>query len=171
MAGEEFAAQVIRDCYEKQKAEVAAAINVISVGGKEIKTEPGEVKPEIIDTEVKVKEILPFNDEDLISRPYAFAQNAFKRQLKQRQNLISNAIGLHSRALCARQDLKIRRILCGLPEEELVREAAVVPLVAPLEVEEEEGEAATAAAIPQVKPQSSIELAFQMFKRATERVC
>lgn len=173
MAGKDFAAHVISDCYEKLRQEIRAQVirseaapkvkQETGFDGKEIKDEPKDTpEVEVSDIEAKVRELLPFTEVDLVERPYAFAQNCFKKRIEQRRNLVVNAIGTCSRALSARQDLKIRRTLCGLPDEELVRDTAVIPVALPAEGE---------ADMEVVKPQSSIELAFQMFKKATERVC
>lgn len=164
MAGEDFAGQVIKDCYAKLKQELITAAAQVKretgFDGKQIKSEDNTDELQA-DIESKVGELLPFTEKDLIDHPYAFAQIGFKKKLEARRNLIVNSIGPYSRALCARQDLKIRRKLCGLPEEELTREPIIIPLI-PEVIESSE-------TLP--KPQSSIELAFQMFRKATERVC
>uniref|UniRef100_A0A1B0FK88 Uncharacterized protein n=1 Tax=Glossina morsitans morsitans TaxID=37546 RepID=A0A1B0FK88_GLOMM len=50
--------------------------------------------------------------------PLACAQVAERKRQLERSNLIANACGPNSRALSARQDLKLRRQLCGLPARE-----------------------------------------------------
>lgn len=188
MASPQFASQVIQSSYDKLlKAEVA--VELANVENKPIKAEEPikqeGIKQEPMDevtepnlvltkeVEEKVKEKLAFTDEDLLSKPYAFAQVALKRRLEQRRQLIEGSIGRYSRALSARQDLKIRRRLCGLPEEELIDRGPPVSIVnsTVATVPEVSGIEGDESDLPKVKQLSSIELAFQMFKKATEVVC
>lgn len=198
MAGEEFAKQVIRDSYACLEEEIREEIHVQALNdfsvknefsGKDIKGEPSsdgvttnndniadapdQKKPglnlELI--EQKLNEKLPYTTTGLIDRPYAFAQVAYKERLESRKKLIVNAIGPYSRALSARQDLKIRRRLCGLPEEETVEKASAI--ITPVEtittVATDPVEGDTAQVI--APKQSSMELAFSMFKKAIGKVC
>lgn len=50
--------------------------------------------------------------------PLACMQVAQRKMETERRQLITNACGINSRALSARQDLKLRRQLCGLPARE-----------------------------------------------------
>lgn len=193
MATAQFANPIIKDAYEKLRSEIATDIQMqLKQKPETIKPEPtdGETtkikqepidettvvdtKPSLDEIEAKIAEKLPFTDADLLARPYAFAQVAFKKRQELRRQLIDVSIGSCSRALSARQDLKIRRRLCGLPEEELIERATVVVPnlnATPPVVEPAVGTADGEVDDGPVKPQSSISLAFQMFKRATERVC
>lgn len=51
--------------------------------------------------------------------PLACVQVAKRRSYLEREQLFTNICGPNSRALSARQDLKLRRYLCGLPTNEL----------------------------------------------------
>lgn len=194
MAGEEFAKQVIRDSYACLEAEMREEIHVQALNefsvknefdGKDIKGEPSsdavssENAAETTDDkkskglnleliEQKLSEKLPYTTTGLLDRPYAFAQVAYKERLEARKKLLVNAIGPYSRALSARQDLKIRRRLCGLPEEETVEKAsaAITPTVETVTADPVEGDT------PQViaPKQSSMEIAFGMFKKAIGKV-
>uniref|UniRef100_W8BQ70 Zinc finger CCCH domain-containing protein 13 n=1 Tax=Ceratitis capitata TaxID=7213 RepID=W8BQ70_CERCA len=61
-------------------------------------------------------DVISFNFERL--QPLACLQVGERIQRLERQSIISNACGSHSRALSARQDLKIRRQICNLPARE-----------------------------------------------------
>lgn len=50
--------------------------------------------------------------------PLACMQVSQRKLQMERRQLIANACGINSRALSARQDLKLRRQLCGLPARE-----------------------------------------------------
>lgn len=50
--------------------------------------------------------------------PLACMQVSQRKMETERRQLITNACGINSRALSARQDLKLRRQLCGLPARE-----------------------------------------------------
>lgn len=182
MASTQFATQVIKTCYEKLKTEVAEDIQSKIEGEHQstksqngVKQEPldeQKLLPEVLQEKINAK--LPYSDTDLLSRPCAFSQVALKRRQEARQQLIENSIGSFSRALSARQDLKIRRRLCGLPEEEIIidrtQSSAIISSTLVTNAEKIEGEGETADG-PPVKQVSSIELAFQMFRKATEKVC
>lgn len=192
MAGEEFATQVLKDAYAHMQEEITAEIKPKSgaivkseFDGKEIKEEPieediTEKKPDTTEIEAKLKEKLPFFDTEFIAHPYAFAQIAYQKRIEERKKLLVNSIGPYSRALSARQDLKIRRRLCGLPEEELIeRNASVAPstiVVATPVINtstavtvEEEPTVITKS--PAVERPSTMQLAFKMFKKAIEGAC
>lgn len=198
MAGVDFAKQVIQDSYalleEEIREEVQTQILTESshvkneFDGKDIKGEPvsdnitndtttdvaDESKPKGMNLELieqKVSEKLPFTITGLLDRPYAFQQVAYKERLEARKKLISNAIGPYSRALSARQDLKIRRRLCGLPEEETVEKASA--LVTPVETISTTMTNPVEGETPQTMApkQTSMELAFAMFKKAVGEVC
>lgn len=198
MAGEDFAKQVIQDSYalleEEIRQEVHAQILTESshvkneFDGKDIKGEPvpdvvndepttdvpEEQKPKGLNLELieqKLSEKLPFTIKGLLDRPLAFQQVAYKERLESRKKLIANAIGPFSRALSARQDLKIRRRLCGLPEEETVEKASalVTPVETVVAVSADSVEGDTVQV--NVPKQSSMELAFSMFKKAIGEVC
>ncbi|XP_075158492.1 fl(2)d-associated complex component isoform X2 [Haematobia irritans] len=77
------------------------------------KDEKLDIKPLV---EVAHKTSLTINLDTM--SPLACMQVAQRKIQLERDNLIANACGINSRALSARQDLKLRRQLCGLPARE-----------------------------------------------------
>lgn len=82
-------------------------------------------KPEAERQEHKVHVVKPlpahdykelFDSEHL--EPLACAQLGMRTRAIDRQRMVGNVCGPGSRALCARQDLRLRRQLCGLPARE-----------------------------------------------------
>lgn len=188
MAGKEFAKQVIMDSYACMEEEIREEVHTktmqeISVKNEsrnEIKGEPSdeasnddknmEEKPCLnIEEKIeqKLNEKLPFTTKGLIDRPYAFSQLAYKERLQARKKLIINASGAYTRALSARQDLKIRRKLCGLPEEETIVEKTPAP---PLTTDENAANVSDAPPVCAPK-QSSMEIIFSMFKKTIGEAC
>ncbi|XP_061401477.1 fl(2)d-associated complex component-like [Musca vetustissima] len=75
-----------------------------------------DIKPKEEKPDVKPPPTETINIDSL--PPLACMQVAQRKLQMERNNLIANACGLNSRALSARQDLKLRRQLCGLPARE-----------------------------------------------------
>uniref|UniRef100_A0A1B0ALY8 Uncharacterized protein n=1 Tax=Glossina palpalis gambiensis TaxID=67801 RepID=A0A1B0ALY8_9MUSC len=78
-------------------------------------------KQSLQDGKMELKPIVDIKDAQLNLDnlpPLACAQVAERKRQLERSNLIANACGPNSRALSARQDLKLRRQLCGLPARE-----------------------------------------------------
>lgn len=147
MAGEEYAKQLLSSAKQqledelKEETKVKAEIKDESNGIKsEIKDEvsslstldddsqtpeendenTSDVKPKEEKADTKpIMEIMqpePINVDKL--PPLACMQVAQRKLQVERNTLITNACGINSRALSARQDLKLRRQLCGLPGRE-----------------------------------------------------
>ncbi|XP_017475878.1 PREDICTED: uncharacterized protein LOC108366101 isoform X2 [Rhagoletis zephyria] len=131
MAGESYAKQLLTESKQKlaeefkeinKKASTEKDSTVCDIAENKdgICKDPREI------TEVK-KEMMgqkPLDEIDDISfnleslQPLACLQIGERMQRLERQKLISNACGTHSRALSARQDLKLRRQMCNLPARE-----------------------------------------------------
>ncbi|XP_067619636.1 fl(2)d-associated complex component [Eurosta solidaginis] len=138
MAGENYAKQVLAESKQKLAEEIKEinqkvplkTENDINIHenvkennenkGSTNKESTKEIAGVTMETVVKktIEEIddVPFNFERLL--PLACLQVGERMHRLQRQSLISNACGSHSRALSARQDLKLRRQLCNLPARE-----------------------------------------------------
>lgn len=147
MAGEEYAKRVLNEA-KKQLDEELKAEEVKTEAKVDIKSEikdevsslstldedsqatalenddsTSDIKPkEEIDNKMDVKPLKEelatetFNVDSL--PPLACMQVSQRKLQTERRQLITNACGINSRALSARQDLKLRRQLCGLPARE-----------------------------------------------------
>lgn len=82
-------------------------------------------KPECERQESKLNVVMPlpahdyrelFSSDNL--EPLACVQLGLRTRAMDRQRMVGNVCGPGSRALCARQDLRLRRQLCGLPARE-----------------------------------------------------
>uniref|UniRef100_A0A1I8QCM6 Uncharacterized protein n=1 Tax=Stomoxys calcitrans TaxID=35570 RepID=A0A1I8QCM6_STOCA len=80
-----------------------------------------DIKPkeEKLETKPPISDLSPTETINIESLPPLACMQVAQRKLQmERNNLIANACGMNSRALSARQDLKLRRQLCGLPARE-----------------------------------------------------
>lgn len=112
MAGTKYAHQIIEESrqqllLEEQKARQSQALvkseherDTVEVG----KTTPAHDYRELLDTEHV--------------EPLACVQMGLRSAAAERQRLVGNVCGPGSRALSSRQDLRLRRQLCGLPARE-----------------------------------------------------
>lgn len=73
-----------------------------------------EVKEEVKSIDVKSIKTEPNTTIDMAYHPIACIQVAHRSNAEKRRGLVINATGSYSRALSARQDLRMRRQLCGL---------------------------------------------------------
>lgn len=129
-AGKSFAYKILLDAQQKLKEEKEK----IQESFQDIKTNDGlfKVKEEKLDVdygdinevpvnvtmnvgEIKKEE----NSSSVINHPIACVQVGSRYNIDARKNLIFKATGPFSRALCARSDLHMRRVLCGLPKREI----------------------------------------------------
>lgn len=134
MAGESFAKRILQDAHAKLIAEIEEEQRIRSIATN------GIVKIESMDTEddslsndtnqaatikreddskhhVDVKEDI----KELFKlelHPLACVQVGTRLEANRRQQLVFNAVGPFSRALCAKRDIGMRRQLCGLPIKE-----------------------------------------------------
>jgi zinc finger CCCH domain-containing protein 13 len=112
MAGQKFAETLLQKAYSQKMQEDSELIKVkkeeLNTNQMEntIKKEPGAEQ----ETEEKLFKI---------THPVADVQLAIAEREERERHLIADAVGPFSRVLSARQDLKIRRYLCGLPEKEI----------------------------------------------------
>lgn len=134
MAGEDYAKKLLSESRQKLDEElkeisqkVTLERNTVSVT-KENDESKNNTLEHVIDTKENVDvKMEPINDKPVDEmddeasfnfdslQPLACLQVGERKQRLERQMLISNACGTHSRALSARQDLKLRRQLCNLP--------------------------------------------------------
>lgn len=133
MAGEDYAKKLLSESRQKLNEELKE-INqkdILESNSVSVKKENEESKNNTLEhgmdtkenVEVKLEPIntKPLDEMDDVSfnferlQPLACLQVGERKQRLDRQMLISNACGSHSRALSARQDLKLRRQLCNLP--------------------------------------------------------
>lgn len=133
MAGESFARKTLTEAHEKLIAEIEQA-TVPDAPGVVIKSEPVDpddieqpITPAVKNEEDAQKN--PSETEDgvkeevkdvfkLEMHPLACMQVGTRVEASRRQQLVFNAVGPYSRALCARRDIAMRRQLCGLPVKE-----------------------------------------------------
>ncbi|XP_011211467.2 fl(2)d-associated complex component [Bactrocera dorsalis] len=134
MAGEDYAKKLLSESRQKLDEELKEISQKVTLEGNtvSVKKENDESKSNNLDHVMDTKEnvdvkIEPVNDkpvdemDDDVSfnldslQPLACLQVGERKQRLERQMLISNACGTHSRALSARQDLKLRRQICNLP--------------------------------------------------------
>lgn len=112
MAGPQYARRIIEDArqqllQEEQQAQQHQMLVKTEANGDS--TEPSKTPPahdyrELLDTEHV--------------EPLACVQMGLRSAAAERQRLVGNVCGPGSRALSARQDLRLRRQLCGLPARE-----------------------------------------------------
>lgn len=142
MAGEEYAKQLLNNAKQQLEEEMKEETSIKT----ELKDEAAiksEIKDEVsslstldedsqtpVENDDSTSDIKPKEEkleikppkEEIINidslPPLACMQVAQRKLQMERNNLIANACGLNSRALSARQDLKLRRQLCGLPARE-----------------------------------------------------
>ncbi|XP_073833624.1 fl(2)d-associated complex component [Musca autumnalis] len=141
MAGEEYAKQLLANAKQQLEEEVKDESN-LKTEIKDETTIKSEIKDEVSSlstldedsqtpmendentSDIKPKEekpeLKPLTETINIDNlpPLACMQVAQRKLQMERNNLINNACGVNSRALSARQDLKLRRQLCGLPARE-----------------------------------------------------
>lgn len=132
-AGKALALKILNDAQQKLKKE--REMEQIQKSFQERKPTDGlfKVKEEKLDAdygdiqESAVKVTLSLdeikNEENalpFINHPIACVQVGNRCNVDARKNLIFKATGPFSRALSARSDLKMRRVLCGLPKREIV---------------------------------------------------
>lgn len=115
MAGEEYARRVMDEArqhliLEKEREQE----------GQEVKVPVPVAVPTT--TSTTPTPLLDYRDLLLASpaqvEPLACVQMGLRAAAAERQRLVGNVCGPGSRALCARQDLRLRRQLCGLPARE-----------------------------------------------------
>lgn len=134
MAGESYAKHLLQDAKQKHeeelgnlkdkheiKEEICSTDEDSQAMDSSNKTEPTPEKKLVLKS--ALKSLCHWEDDSAAlnveqMHPLACIQVAERVRSLERHTLIFNACGVHSRALSARQDLKLRRQLCGLPVRE-----------------------------------------------------
>lgn len=133
MAGEDYAKKLLSESRQKLDDELKEISQKVALksNSTSVAKESDECKNNTLEHFMDTKENIdlkmvpvntkPVDEMDDISfnferlQPLACLQVGERKQRLERQMLISNACGSHSRALSARQDLKLRRQICNLP--------------------------------------------------------
>lgn len=147
MASEEYAKRLYSEAKQqldeelkvKEEVKVEAKVDIKSEIKDEVSslstldedsqaTAPGndentcDIKPKVENIKTEIKSATEDAPNELLNidllAPLACVQVAQQKLKMDRCQLITNACGINSRALSARQDLKLRRQLCGLPARE-----------------------------------------------------
>lgn len=122
-AGKAFAYKILIDAQRKRKEEKEKIKEegMFKVKQEKFDKDYGDIQGTAVTTTTmnvnKIKRevnLLP-----LINHPIACVQVANRCYVDSRKNLIFKATGPYSRALSARADLQMRRVLCGLPKREI----------------------------------------------------
>lgn len=132
-AGKAMALKILNDAQQKLKKEremekVQASYQyckpnngLFKVKKEKLDADYGDIQESTVNVTMNVNEIksednlpLPF-----INNPIACMQVGSRCSIDARKNLIFKATGPFSRALSARSDLRMRRVLCGLPKREI----------------------------------------------------
>ncbi|XP_037935513.1 fl(2)d-associated complex component [Teleopsis dalmanni] len=136
MGGEDYARRLLTESKQKLYEELGE-LNIkteikseICAGDEDsqITMETDENTNDVVNCKPQLK---PFDENNQSTlninhmHPLAYMQVGERLSNKEKSKLISNVCGPNSRALSACQDLKIRRLLCGLPARECVMPRAL----------------------------------------------
>lgn len=126
MAGDLFARKILKDAHDKlvdeieeeHKRKVSGVNGVITDQSTKIESASGRVETIKIENEAAdIKEDIK-GIYNLELNSLACVQVGTRSEAARRQQLVFNAVGPFSRALCAKRDIAMRRQLCGLPIKE-----------------------------------------------------
>ncbi|KAG4078049.1 hypothetical protein HA402_002100 [Bradysia odoriphaga] len=129
-AGQALACRILKDAQQKLKKErerlqeaVADAKRndgTFKVKGEKLDPDYGDVPEANVNVTMNLDEIKKEDNIMLsIHQPIACIQVGSRNSADVRKNLVFKATGPFSRALSARSDLQMRRVLCGLPKREI----------------------------------------------------
>lgn len=126
MAGDLFARKILQDAHDKlideieeeHKRKIAGANGITTDQSTKIENVTGRLdtiktENETVDIKDDIKEIY-----NLELHSLACVQVGTRTEATKRQQLVFNAVGPFSRALCAKRDIAMRRQLCSLPIKE-----------------------------------------------------
>lgn len=133
MAGRAFATKLLKEAHEKLLEESSVGIKKLNIKQERIDepesstqadqstseqtpitlNEHKDEKVNVKNDAPDVKPVVPVHDERIYE--LACAQVASRINAHRQQNVVFNATGPYSRALCARRDIAMRRQLCNLP--------------------------------------------------------
>lgn len=134
MAGETFAKRTLQDAHAKLIAEIEEEQRVRHIATNGIvKSESMDMEEDSLSNDTNQLAIIKREDDTkshgdarddikeifkLELHPLACVQVGTRMEANRRQQLVFNAVGPFSRALCAKRDIGMRRQLCGLPIKE-----------------------------------------------------
>lgn len=130
-AGKALAYKILNDAQLKQKKErelekmqsfknVKPNDGMVKVKEEKLDADYGDIQESTVNVTLSVDEIKKEeNSVPYINHPIASVQVGNRSNIDARKNLVFKATGPFSRALSARSDLQMRRVLCGLPKREI----------------------------------------------------
>ncbi|XP_037046781.1 fl(2)d-associated complex component isoform X6 [Bradysia coprophila] len=129
-AGQALACRILNDAQQKLKKERERLQEVVAdaklndgtfkVKGEKLDPDYGDIPDATVNVTMNLDEIKKEDNIMLsIHQPIACIQVGSRNSADVRRNLVFKATGPFSRALSARSDLQMRRVLCGLPKREI----------------------------------------------------